>query len=278
MPTKPLSPNTESQYRKALGRAFGRFDGSSSSSSMQLKNVPASNSSKALLRAAVSRQAKDQNWDPARLAQVLAQLPLSYEIKQVVEIPVEPELARFEAALAPLSPGHRALVLLPLTLGLRAQEALGLPRDDVKRAASTGQLKVLRKLGREAVLPAEHAVPVFEALLAAPQARGAVRISDPPKSPRRNWETTGQILSPGAYLTQYHLFRNLISDVAGEAGLDLRPHKLRHAFATRMMRDGADIRVISWMLGHSTVATTMRYTHPDAGMAQRFMRPVQLVK
>lgn len=272
---KPLSPNTESQYKKALSRAFGRSSEGFSDYSSGVKNLPGSNSSKALLRAAIQRDCRDRGLDPSHL---LAQIPLQWATRQAVEIPVEHELVKFEAALSGLSAGHRALVLLPLALGLRAQEALGLPREAVKRAAETGELKVLRKLGKEAVLPASHAVPVFQALLAAPASPGVFRIAGPCVSSRRNWETTGQILSPGKYITQYHLFHTLITKVAADAGMQLRPHKLRHAFSTRMLRDGADIGTISWMLGHASLGTTLRYLHPDAATAQRFMRPVGAVK
>ena len=239
---------------------------------MNVGKLPESNSSRILLRAAVTRECRDRGMDPAP---VLAQIPTQWEKRQAVEIPVEHELVKFEAALAVLPEGERALVLLPLALGLRAQEALGLPRGKVERAAETGELVVLRKGGKEAILPAAHAVPVFRSLLATPAAHGANRVTDTGKPKIRKWETTGQILSPGRYITQYHMFYALIKRVAAEAGIDIRPHKLRHAFATRMMRDGADIGVISWMLGHAQIATTQRYVHPDAGVAAKFMRQIK---
>lgn len=267
MSARPISPNTENQYRKALTRGFGASDGPLT----VVKNLPVSNSSRALLRAAVMRSYKNRGLDPSG---ILHQIPLVWEQKQPVEIPVEHELVIFEQALTSLSEGHRALVLLPLAMGLRAEEALALPRKQIQRASETGELLVIRKGNKEAVLPAQHAIPVFKSLLTTPAAIGRVRLNDPPRSPRRNWETTGQILSPGKYITQYHAFRELIVKVGEAAKLKLRPHKLRHAFATRMLRDGADVRVISWMLGHAQLATTLRYTHPDAAMAQKFMRPV----
>ena len=68
----------------------------------------------------------------------------------------------------------------------------------------------------------------------------------------------------GARLTTVRIWQ-IVKQTAKHAGLDLNvyPHLLRHSFATHLLSNGADLRIIQEMLGHADISTTEVYTHVD---------------
>jgi len=264
---KPLSPLTLETYNKILTRAFGSHEPG------RFKIPPGgfgdwTESSKLMLRAAISRKVKERQLSEVDGEGLFMLAPLSYTNKLVVEGPSEDELLRFEAEAEKLPKGKRALVLLPLALGLRSRELLNLTRKSVLRALETGEMKILRKRGKEALIPVGNVHQLLQDLLNAPKNQHKLnqRNSKP-------WEYVREILSVNEYITAYHLFHRLIRKLGKDAGIDnLRPHLLRHGFATRMEKDGATITEIKEILGHEDINTTMRYVHVDMKEAARHTR------
>lgn len=83
----------------------------------------------------------------------------------------------------------------------------------------------------------------------------------------RNGRRAGHILflsNRGEKLTRDRI-RQIIKERARAAGLpeNVYPHILRHSFATHLLENGADLRVIQDMLGHASLSTTQVYTHVD---------------
>jgi integrase/recombinase XerD len=68
----------------------------------------------------------------------------------------------------------------------------------------------------------------------------------------------------GGQLTRAMIF-TIIRRLADKAGIQktISPHTLRHSFATHLLQNGADLRIIQQLLGHEDITTTEIYTHVD---------------
>ncbi len=153
---------------------------------------------------------------------------------------------------------NHCLMQVLYATGLRVTELVALPVAAVR--GDPRMILVRGKGGRERMVPLSP--PAREALAGWLEARDAAEdaahMSGHPRSP---------FLFP-ARGRRGHMSREafflLVKSLAADAGLDpaaISPHSLRHAFATHLLANGADLRVIQTLLGHASIATTEIYTH-----------------
>ena len=135
--------------------------------------------------------------------------------------------------------------------GLRVSELVALP---LAAAARDNRVLMVRgKGGKERLVPLNDA-----AKRAMAEYLGLRRQTGMPESP---WLFPSS--SDSGHLTRQHFAREL-KVVAVSAGLPasaVSPHVLRHAFASHLLQNGADLRSVQMLLGHADISTTQIYTH-----------------
>jgi len=145
---------------------------------------------------------------------------------------------------------HRAMVALLLSTGIRRSEATAIRLDDLD--LERGQLLVRGKGRKERIVPLNS--PTIQAL------RDYLD---------RRPQTTSHHLfvsRVGGHAIHGRLVNRMLNQVLQRAGLareGITPHKLRHTFATHLIRNGVDVRTVQELLGHADLQTTARYLHSD---------------
>ena len=146
----------------------------------------------------------------------------------------------------PFPERDRAVFEILYGCGLRVSELAGLNLTDVDRTERI--LRVRGKGRKERLVPyGSKAAESIELWLSARRAK--------PGEPAVFVNHRGTRLSDRSMRTLVKLYSMLL---AGDSSL--HPHALRHAFATHLLADGADLRTIQELLGHAQLSTTQRYT------------------
>ena len=146
----------------------------------------------------------------------------------------------------------KALVELCYATGMRASELVGLPLATVQRDP---RVIVVRGKGDR-----ERMVPLNE------PARAAVRAYLDVRENFLHGGRANPYLFPGRDgrpISRQRFFQ-LLKELASAAGIEqqrVSPHVLRHAFATHLLNNEADLRSVQKMLGHADISTTQIYTH-----------------
>ena len=167
------------------------------------------------------------------------------EVEKVLDLP-DPDTER----------GIRDRAILELLYGggLRVGEVVQINVEDL---SLTERLVRVRGKGRK-----ERVVPFGEKARLALQ-RYLVKRAVLLRRQRTSREPNAMFLNlRGSRISARSIQRNLREYLKSTATLlDVHPHMLRHSFATHLLNNGADLRSIQELLGHSSLSTTQRYTH-----------------
>lgn len=161
----------------------------------------------------------------------------------------------------PIGMRDRVLLELVYATGLRVSELVNLTLQQVD--LQLGLVRIMGKGGKERIVPVgEVALEWLQNYL----------------HDTRNTLLKGKAISDYVFVTTRgggmtrQAFWHIIKHYAVVAGIqaNISPHTLRHAFATHLLNNGADLRAVQALLGHSDLSTTQIYTHLAKARLQAF--------
>ncbi len=153
---------------------------------------------------------------------------------------------------APFGKRNRAILEVLYGCGLRVSEAAALRISHIY--LTEGFIDVIGKGDKQRLVPlGEVAAEAIRAYL-----------PDRPAPAERRFEDILFLNKFGKPLSRVSIFK-LVKDQAMVAGIqkEISPHTFRHSFATHLIENGADLRIVQEMLGHESILTTEIYTHID---------------
>jgi integrase/recombinase XerD len=170
--------------------------------------------------------------------------------------------AKSATQAADISPSQRlralrlyCLLEVVYATGLRVSELVALPRSAATRDAR--MIVVRGKGAKERLVPlndaSRQAMADYLAAIEAAKGRKSGAVS--------KWLFPS--FGESGHLTRQHFARDLkeLAVASGLAARQVSPHVLRHAFASHLLHNGADLRIVQTLLGHTDISTTQIYTH-----------------
>ena len=181
-------------------------------------------------------------------------LPKTLTESQVIELLNAPKTDD------PIQLRDKAMLEVLYATGLRVTELVSLRLDQL--SLQQGVVRVIGKGNKERLVPlGEDAVDWVSIFLK--QGRGALLKSE------------SDVIFPskrGVAMTRQTFWHRIkIYSQIANIQSDLSPHTLRHAFATHLLNNGADLRVVQMLLGHSDLSSTQIYTHVATERLQKLV-------
>ena len=150
----------------------------------------------------------------------------------------------------PLGLRNRAILEVMYATGLRVSELIHLQQKELHLAM--GFIQTIGKGNKERIIPiGDVAVRWLERYFS--EARPRLVKGEVPEV---------FVNAHGRPLTRQGIWKN-IKVIVRDAGIkkNVTPHTLRHSFATHLLENGADLRMVQELLGHASISTTQIYTH-----------------
>lgn len=267
-----MSPNTVASYSSDIGKFLSSFEEKSIAeiSSDDITEYLASVNKKGISGRSQARlisalksffkwsvlegERKDNPCDKIDSPKLGRYLPSVLSIEEVEAILDSVDLK------SPTGPRDRAILEVLYGCGLRVSEAAGLLISKVW--LEEGFVSIVGKGDKERLVPlGEVAADCIKNYL-----EGGTRAI--PASPE--YEDYLFLSKLGKPLSRVSIF-NLVKNQAMAAGIqkEISPHTFRHSFATHLIENGADLRIVQEMLGHESILTTEIYTHVETSAWQK---------
>jgi integrase/recombinase XerD len=149
---------------------------------------------------------------------------------------------------------NHAIIEVLYSCGLRVSELVSLKLSDIYW--SEGFVSVIGKGNKQRLVPYSDYVEKYLRIYI-----NEVRVHQPKI---KGMEDIVFLNRRGRQLTRVMIFL-IVKDLVQKAGIkkNISPHTLRHSFATALVENGADLRVVQELLGHESITTTEIYTHLD---------------
>ncbi|MBR7004963.1 MAG: site-specific tyrosine recombinase XerD [Bacteroidales bacterium] len=195
---------------------------------------------------------KDNPCDPIDTPKIGQYLPEVLSVEEVGAIMDSVDLSKWTGVR------DRAILEVLYGCGLRVSEAVGLKISQVY--LDDCFVRVMGKGNKERIVPmGEMAVDAVRKYL-----------ETRPEPESQQFDDIMFLNRFGRPLSRVSMF-NMVKKQAMAAGVskEISPHTFRHSFATHLIENGADLRVVQEMLGHESILTTEIYTHIDSSTWQR---------